>query len=696
MKLRPNLIALAIATAFASGAYAQSVAGNFESKETTTVLTATGVTKAWARGITGKGSTIAILDNGFDLTHADLSSKIVASKNFNSTVAYNNKTNPTAVTWGWHGTLMAGIAAGASNGNGTVGVAPDANLLLGQVGQGGTSTSIEMAALYKGIDWASSLKADVISMSLGSSFDTNFQKQITQMSDGIFKSPAAYGTMYGFKDSDVQAFAVGTNRGSILVAAAGNQGLAYSQYPGAFATKVDSKGALVLGGRMLIVGATDPTGTVMASFSNRAGTICQNVSGTVCNDPYLVKDFYVVAPGMQVYGSQANQMNMGVNGSLPVSGTSPATAYVAGGIALMKQAWPQLRPEQIVNLVLNTATDMGKPGVDEVYGHGLVNFDKATQPMGTLVLANATKLTGSGIQGKALSTTGIVSSGAVQLGTSSVLQNAQAVDGIGRNYTVDLTKAQGGRNNFSYQYGSPWMSFAGTGYRQLAVPIGETSVATLMLSDTGTASKFEWEHSPGTQLSIEVGALRESTAMLGSQGSGAFEFGGSSTQWAGIGFQHAIIGNTSLIGNYSLGVTNTSNKTDSMIKLDSKIYSESWKLGVAQSNIFFKGNAKQAQDTLSLAVAGPVAVRRGYATVSGVTSYNYIDNADGTTDANPVMQSERVSLSPSVRELNLVLGYTVAVRNSSYLGVNLVHQLNAGGVAGQTSTGVSFMARSVF
>jgi hypothetical protein len=106
--------------------------------------------------------------------------------------------------------------------------------------------------------------------------------------------------------------------------------------------------------------------------------------------------------------------------------------------------------------------------------------------------------------------------------------------------------------------------------------------------------------------------------------------------------------------------------------------------------------AGKTKDTLSLAVATPVAVRKGYATVTGVTGYTYTDNDDGTTDANPIMQTERVSLSPKAREMNLVLGYTVTQNNTSSIGVNVVRQFNTGGQAGVQSTGVSIMARSVF
>lgn len=698
MKLQPKIISLLVASLFATGAFAQTKALNYEAKEISTVLKAGGVDYAWSRGFTGKGVIIAVLDNGFDLTHSDLAGKVIASKNFNSTIAANalaTKTDPNAVTWGWHGTSMTGIAAAANNGAGTVGVAPDAKLLLGQVGQGGTSVSIEMAAVYKGIDWASSLGATVINLSLGAAFDTNFQKQIQLVSPGIYKAPAAYGSMYGYTIKDANAFAVGTNRGSIIVAAAGNQGLPYAQFPGAFATQVDATGKLVTSGRMLIVGATDSTGTVIAPFSNRAGSICTNLVGTTCNDPYLVKDFFVVAPGMQVYGSQANQLNMGINGAVPIQGTSPAAAYVSGGIALMKQAWPQLRPEQIVTLVLNTAKDLGVKGVDEVYGHGMVDFDAATRPMGTLVLANNTKLTGSGPTGKLLQLqgTGVATSGAVSLGTSSVLQGTQAVDTYGRNYAIDLTQAVKYSTVQSFQYDTPWMSMAGADYRHVITPVGETATLTMMHSANGTATRVEWQHSATTRVNFEIGALTERNGMLGTQGSGAMAFGGSKTSWTGVGFEHNLVGKTNIIGNYTLGITQTSNVQDSMVHLDKSVVSDSWKLGVSHADILFN---TVAHDTLSLAVATPVAVRNGHATVTGVTSYTYTSNADGTDDATPVSQTERVSLAPTVREMNLVMGYNIAVRNTTNIGVTVVKQFNAGGNSGVQSTGATLLVRSVF
>jgi hypothetical protein len=279
------------------------------------------------------------------------------------------------------------------------------------------------------------------------------------------------------------------------------------------------------------------------------------------------------------------------------------------------------------------------------------------------------------------------------LKTSSVLQNAQVVDSVGRNYAVDLTKASGYNNAMSYQFGTPWMALAGANYRHLATTVGRDGVLTLMTGDNGTSTQYEWQHSAGTRLSFEAGALQEKSGFLGTQGGGAMAFGGSSTVWTGVGFNQKIAGSTSIVGNYTMGMTRTNNVQDSMVQLGSSVIADSWKLGVAQSNILFEGRTR---DTLSFAVASPVAVRRGHANVTGVTGYSYTDNADGTTDANPITQTERVSLAPKTREMNLVLGYTIASGNTSTFGVNVVRQFNAGGQAGVQSTGIAITARSVF
>jgi subtilase-type serine protease len=664
-------LALAVSMALAGPAMAQTV-GTFESREITSVLRAGGVTGAWSRGITGRGVTIGVLDQGFDLSHPDFKNAVTASRNF---------VTGGAVTWGQHGTQMAGIAAGRLNGTGTVGVAPDAMLLLGQVGNGGTSTYFSTAAVYRGLDWMSSQGAAVINMSFGMNYDPTFQRTLKLSNvNGVWLSPSNYGVNYGSTNADLAAYAVATNRNTVLVAAAGNQGLPYAAFPGMYATRTDTQGNLVLGGRMLIVGATDPTGRTIASFSNRAGHLCQNAAGNTCQDRYLTRDFFVVAPGMQVYGSAPTQQNLAAvyQNASPVNGTSPAAAYVSGGIALMKQAWPQLRAEQLVALTLNTATDLGARGVDDVYGYGLVNFDKATQPQGNLTVASRhQKLTGQAGTGQSLTGTGMVTSSAVgsALRGSSVLSNTQVIDGIGRNYSLNMTRGIGTNPAMTAQYASPWLGLSPLNYRQVAGPVNETTSLLMASTETGMLTQVNMTQGINTW-QFQVGSMQERSGWLGNQGAGALALGSSNTSWTMLGLERAIAEHTSIIAQYGVGVTNVTNNPNSMIAVNSTIVTDSWKLGLAQRSMF------QERDRVMLAVSTPATVRRGSASVTGVTGYTYTEDNEGNFTANPVSTTERVNLRPPVQEYNLALGYTMPVTKTGQASFNMIRQFNAGGVSG--------------
>lgn len=119
-----------------------------EQFQANTVLSQIGIGAAWARGYTGKGSTIAIIDQGFNLNHADIKGNLKAYQNF-----YPGSISSANANWGLHGTAMASVAAGVYNGTGTIGVAPDAQLLLAQVGQGGSLPNINTTAAVQALNW---------------------------------------------------------------------------------------------------------------------------------------------------------------------------------------------------------------------------------------------------------------------------------------------------------------------------------------------------------------------------------------------------------------------------------------------------------------------------------------------------------------------------------------------------------------
>lgn len=690
-----KLTAIALAVLASTGAVAQQAQiyitpdgkrMTLEQYQISTTLTQVGVPAAWARGYTGKGVKIAVLDQGFGLNTYDLKGAVASYQNF-----YSGTISSANSGWGYHGTGMASVIAGRLGGGiGTVGMAPDAQLLLGQVGQGGNMPQIETNAVIKGLNWAGQQGATAVNMSFSATFDPTYISGTTQIAPGVWQGNTRYGSMYG-QATVLKQYLTSTNTTSVVVAAAGNQGLAYSGFPGAFATATDANGNLLLGGRWLIVGSVDANNK-LSSFSNAAGHICTNVVGGVCKDLYQVKDFYVVAPGQNVTVSQDKSSAAEYLATFS-TGTSPATAVVSGGIALIKQAWPQLKAAEIVALVKNTATDLGAPGVDEVYGYGLVNFDKATQPYADIKYSKVVLKSGTTATGTSLNTTGIVTSGPVgtALGSSNVLKNLQVVDGINRNFTLNATRAIGYNTPANSLYTSPYLAMQGTTYREFAVPAGKDSVMTFMQTQTGAAVQFETAYKE-SRVNFQVGSMSEANGFLNNAGSGLFGMGNSATTYAMVGGSTPVANDIDLVGAYGLGITRTNNAQDSLLALSPTIVSDTWKLGFAKKNVFFTGKTR---DQLTFAVQAPVGVRKGYADVTGVTGYTY-SGSDDDVSATPVITTERVNLASGKRQTDLVLGYSVSVGNSTYAGINIARQFNVSGQAGQTGTALGLMVRSVF
>lgn len=87
---------------------------------------------------------------------------------------------------------------------------------------------------------------------------------------------------------------------------------------------------------------------------------------------------FLVAPGL---------VNMGTaDAPFFTGGTSNATAMVSGAAAVVWGRWTYLTADRVAAILLETAEDLGAPGVDPVFGRGLVRLDQAMQPRGELIV----------------------------------------------------------------------------------------------------------------------------------------------------------------------------------------------------------------------------------------------------------------------------------------------------------------------
>ena len=636
MKLR--ILAVSIALALGS---LQAQTRNAETVQST-ALTQGGVTATHQRGTTGKGSVIGIIDQGFDLTHTDIRSQVLGSMNF---------AKPSAVTWGSHGTAMASIAAGARNQSGTLGVAPDSRLLLAQVGAGGTSLLMDQRAIKLALDWLSGQGATVINMSFGGAYDSVFLQTLRYQP--VTKTYVGQPITNSILD-----YKLATDRGSVLVMAAGNQGLPFAQYPALYAVQTDARGNLVLGGRALIVGAVDGANQI-ANYSNRAGHLCVQSVGTSCRDLVKTMDYFVVAPGT-LQAATANQLGRGTNTAATVTGTSGAAAYVSGGIALMRQAWPTVKPEQLVAIVLKTTKDLGAPGTDSTYGRGLVDFERATRPLGLLLFSGNNYTLGQGGQlGASVYATGVGGGIAQKFTSTSVLSQAQAIDEMGRNYAVNLAAAVWQRAP-NYDPASPYLAF--TGYQPLRFSIDSTDIG-VHVAATGSAVDFARQFG-SMRLGYQLGSMQERQGFVGNYGSGALDLGSSNTAWHMVSAELELRTDLSLRLAYGRGVSTVVNAPLSMVEFRSGVGTETAQLGLVSQNWL------RRHDRLTVGVGVEPTVRNGTAKVTAVTGYDYHELEDGTVLGKPQIHSEIVDLKQPYRAI-MFAGYTSPLSTNSYLTTSL-------------------------
>jgi len=264
--------------------------------------------EAWAKGYTGKGVVVAVVDTGVDRNHDDLKDNIWTNSNEiagngidddgNGYVDdvngwnFDGNDNNTLDVAG-HGTHVSGTIAGENNNFGVTGIAYDAKIMPVKVLDDSGSGSYDSIA--QGIRYATDNGANVINLSLGGDYPNS-----------ALESALKYAS----------------SKGAIVVMAAGNESGLQPGYPARYASETG-----------IAVGAVDNKNN-LASFSNLAGF-----------QPLT----YVTAPGVDVYSTLPG------NKYASYSGTSMASPHVAGVVALMLSANPNLTDAQVRQILADTS-----------------------------------------------------------------------------------------------------------------------------------------------------------------------------------------------------------------------------------------------------------------------------------------------------------------------------------------------------
>ncbi|GLR15881.1 S8 family serine peptidase [Portibacter lacus] len=289
---------------------------------------------AWDYTYGSEDIVIAIIDDGFDITHPELKSRIVKPYNVceRSTNVFTNRTST-------HGTHVAGTALGEKdNGSGICGIAPSSKLMPIQVSDRNdvmTNTAIIDAILY-----AINEGADVINMSLGLFIHPTAEELPLFIQKDIIRNH--------YKEQEAfwnEIFSIAEEANVQIVLAAGNSNVLVGLDP------------LLRDPRGIKVNAIDKN-IQKANFSNFGS--------------YST----VSAPGVDVYSSTPNgQFEY-------MQGTSMASPIVAGAVGLIKSINKSLSTEEIIKILQNTGKPI--PGPSEI--GNLIQLDLALKAAKTGII----------------------------------------------------------------------------------------------------------------------------------------------------------------------------------------------------------------------------------------------------------------------------------------------------------------------
>ena len=295
-------------------------------------LKAINMEKAWDISMGDTSVVVAIIDDGFDLSHKDFYGKNIKDKynvvDDNSRVYGNTQI--------LHGTHVAALSlAVANNGFGTTGIAPNCSFMPVQIGSG--QPFFTMTDIVDGVLYALNHGADVINMSLGKYYgdalNGKSREELIQIINQAGKDEESFWN---------ELFNLAEEKNSFIVIAAGNENTLIGLDP------------MQRSDNVLKVVAVDKN-LKKANFSN----YCYSCGS---------KNSYIAAPGVKIYSATPS------NTFQYLDGTSMASPIVAGAVALIKTVNPTIRNQDIKKILMSTSVK-----TRDNLNLGFIQVDKALQ-----------------------------------------------------------------------------------------------------------------------------------------------------------------------------------------------------------------------------------------------------------------------------------------------------------------------------
>lgn len=350
--------------------------------------------EAYAAGYTGKGVKLGIFDQPVYALHPEFSGAtkvitLVTSGIREYTDPYIPVKAGDAFLYdgspsvgsngklGAHGTHVGGIAAGSRDGGPMHGVAFGAQIISADNGDPGPEDGIirgNDGAVYKaGWDALIASGARIINNSWGIGITDRFDLGGRDPAYPHFTVQDAQvqfneiQTLLGTKPGGAYDGAIAAARsGIVTIFAAGNDynlnnpdaiaGLGY------FVPEI-APNWMTVAALQRNPDTSSPDPYNISTFSSRCG---------------YTASFCVSAPGSRIYSSIISGTNSNdlTTGYANYNGTSMAAPHVAGSVAVLMERFPYMTGAQVASVLRTTATDLGAPGVDSLYGWGMINLRK--------------------------------------------------------------------------------------------------------------------------------------------------------------------------------------------------------------------------------------------------------------------------------------------------------------------------------
>lgn len=356
-------------------------------------LESIGASKLHAAGYTGEGIKVAMIGTGMDIDHPEFEGRILNP--------YNAVTDRDSVSYrSVRGTHIAGLIGAAKDGVGMHGVAYDATLIPISLSDRVTEEAYNPGAtgeyLARAVDHAVANEADVISNAY--TMDASALPSITESTLRMFL-PELMSSLDKAIENDI-----------VMVFQTGNDGADEPDLPAALPKYVPGTQ-----GNWIAVASLNPHDEARSSFSNRCGSAAE---------------WCLYAPGTELYSTMPRDSYEELSRD-----TSRAAAVVAGGVALLRQVFPYMEAHEIAALLFESADKVGSP---EIYGQGVMNLERAFQPVGEVAVPE-----GSTVDGKRTSLSGssLQLSPAFGDGVAGALEGQQlmGLDKYDRGFQFDLS-----------------------------------------------------------------------------------------------------------------------------------------------------------------------------------------------------------------------------------------------------------------